>query len=506
MHKKIYIALLILLSSVSCTDFLEVDPANEIVIKDVADVKGTMALYLSGAVDPFTSTDVRQTKVNFLPSWITTQQLGLFQSDELDSELFPSMGYALYTQMQAQYVQGVRWQQIDRHTTLWNEGYAAIGFCNQILKELGNASGKEADKQIIEGEARTIRVWNAFKLLQFFCVYDNNDYGIPLNLDADNVTGYKGLRWTQSDLYDFFIEELNEVLQFDVKPEEDYNIFFNKYVIHSLLANIYQFKALSAAQESSDWENARLNAVEVLEKISIVSEQDDYLNLFKQDNTASVLHKNNPHALLVFYWGRKSNISHSNIWGKPLAGRLDNAMPATEELVSLFEEGDIRYWKDSPPSRDYNYNGAFIFHNIENERKFICKYPYDRYRVNNETYAMFRAEEMHLIIAEAYARTNQTTEATQWLDEFKQAKNTDAYSSTDVLEEIMNERRKEFLAEHEMRWLDMKRTNHTVTRKFNDSELGEVSLTLEPDDYRYAFMIPNRELTYNLDLKQNPNW
>jgi len=111
-----------------------------------------------------------------------------------------------------------------------------------------------------------------------------------------------------------------------------------------------------------------------------------------------------------------------------------------------------------------------------------------------------------LIIAESYAREGNNSEALTWLQEFKDSRKA-TYNGGDVLTEIINERRKEFVAEHEMRWIDMKRNRVEYSRDFNHPKDGPVTYTIKGDDFRYNFKIPeDAELSYNKDIQQNPGW
>lgn len=127
----------------------------------------------------------------------------------------------------------------------------------------------------------------------------------------------------------------------------------------------------------------------------------------------------------------------------------------------------------------------------------------------NETHVLFRLSDLLLIEAEAKTRQGDEEGARMLLNEFKGSKIPDYAGdfNGDVLTEILKERRKEFVLEEQMRWLDMKRLGVAVSREANDDEsLGLKIYTLESNDYRYAFPIPlDSELQYN-NILQNPGW
>ena len=121
---------------------------------------------------------------------------------------------------------------------------------------------------------------------------------------------------------------------------------------------------------------------------------------------------------------------------------------------------------------------------------------------------LFRFSDLLLIEAEALARQGKDG-ALDLLNEFKSSKipGYAGYTGGDVIGEILKERRKEFVYEEQMNWLDMKRTGASVSRKAKDEATDEIkTYTLEGNDYRYTFPLPaDYELMYN-NVLQNPGW
>ena len=126
----------------------------------------------------------------------------------------------------------------------------------------------------------------------------------------------------------------------------------------------------------------------------------------------------------------------------------------------------------------------------------------------NDVHTLFRFSDLMLIEAEALARQGKDG-ALELLNEFKRSKIPGyvGYSGSDVIGEILKERRKEFAYEEQMNWLDMKRTGAQVSRQVKDEATNEVkTYTLESNDYRYTFPLPaDYELMYN-NVPQNPGW
>ena len=114
--------------------------------------------------------------------------------------------------------------------------------------------------------------------------------------------------------------------------------------------------------------------------------------------------------------------------------------------------------------------------------------------------------ETFLIQAEALAMQDRIEEARIILDRFKSARYKSTYTipteKEALLQDIYRERRKEFVAEGDYGWLDMKRLGLKAERT-----IGGITFKLEGEgDYRYAFPIPQSEIDNNKEIRQNPGW
>jgi hypothetical protein len=119
----------------------------------------------------------------------------------------------------------------------------------------------------------------------------------------------------------------------------------------------------------------------------------------------------------------------------------------------------------------------------------------------------FHVSEMHLIIAESYARKGDTAEAKKWLEDFQRNRIRDyaGYTGNDLIQEIMNERRREFCFEYDMGWCDRIREQKGWSRNSYQDPENPV-YTIDDNDYRFCLPIPlSEELQYN-NIEQNPGW
>lgn len=157
-----------------------------------------------------------------------------------------------------------------------------------------------------------------------------------------------------------------------------------------------------------------------------------------------------------------------------------------EEVLKLFSEDNYRkeFWID--PATNY-----FIKYELDDEGK---------YNVN----VLWRVEEMNLMLAEACYMLGDQTGAWDYLHKVQSVRMSDLPAYTDVLTEIKNERRREFLGDSYCRWKDMKRYGISIERvvRKDNSEI-----ILKSNDYRYTFIIPaESELQQNSNDFQNPGW
>jgi hypothetical protein len=119
----------------------------------------------------------------------------------------------------------------------------------------------------------------------------------------------------------------------------------------------------------------------------------------------------------------------------------------------------------------------------------------------------FRLSEQYLIWIEALAHTDfdkAKTMLVTWQSRRYSGNASDYYtpgSVQDLVDEVLKERKREFILEGDMIWLDMKRTHTSETRVVQ----GKQSKLLG-NDWRYQFMIPDSETEKNPGIKQNPGW
>ena len=113
------------------------------------------------------------------------------------------------------------------------------------------------------------------------------------------------------------------------------------------------------------------------------------------------------------------------------------------------------------------------------------------------------------MLAEAQYRLNAPGEAITTLNRFKAFRNAgsaNGLTGQQLLNEIINERRKEFFGDSDKRWIDLKRYgNKTLTRNLVFFQ-KPYNISVPPNDFRYALPIPLTEIQSNNNIVPNDGW
>lgn len=491
MMKKIRIYIIIMMAIpvfTSCEDFLEVKPANEVTLTTYDDVKALMGSYIRS----FTTTSNNLSGVP-IPYRNHQQHLMFaFYADELDADNF--LNNAMARNEKALFKESLNWTNKTFSGTIWSEYFRGIGFLNTIVDELENVNGGTAQQRdIVRYEAKVLRAWYLFKLQQYYSPYKRDDLGIPFNLDSEALDVYEGKRKTQTEVYRTILSELKEALDCPTPPRETYNLFYDKKIINALLAQVYIFKGGSGAGERSDYENAINHAKTAMEGRAIMR-LNDYEPFTTFASSIYGVFKDKPQSLLttITYSSRGMYAGMSN--------SRRNYQFAREEAYKLYSADDVRRSK------------FFIEVTVDNlKRQSVSKYEKVTAGGGSTSvlvFNFFSVADLHLIVAEAFARMNDTPNAKKWLEDFQKerVRNYTSFAGNDVLKEILDERRREFFMEYDSRWCDLIRDNKAWTRKSDGADPNVTEYAIKENDFRYCLPIPLlQEMAHN-KIEQNPGW
>ena len=273
---------------------------------------------------------------------------------------------------------------------LYENMYSDILRCNLVIDNIDAAPGTDDIRTLAKAEARTYRAWNHFIAVNTFakaytpataasdggvCIMDH--YGLELT----------PVKSTVAEVYDFVISELEASVP--LLQETPLNIYHpNRAYGYGLLAQVYLFhrdweKARDAAQQSLALNNALVDYNEI--------PASGFYSFRKYAN------ENNPEVLSYMWMGSGWTTESVALYAH---GQI------SPELVGLFDtENDLRY------SKFLRQSGSSITSYFDvGSGAAIWTPATDCTRFTYMTVGL-RTAEVYLILAEAYARLGNLTEA-----------------------------------------------------------------------------------------------
>ena len=479
-YRMVIWGMLVFLGMTSCDKYLDVTPKNVISMDDMESIKQSLASFLRNIRDDgWSSLPSSPFQGNTYGIVAYTEEWDLSQLAEND-----------FTDDEKRICD---WRN-ESNQSLWGKYYSPIGFLNLIIHEAKTAEGDKTMRDYVMGEAYAMRAYCFFKLLQYFAPYKDNELGIPVCLETyEDFESVTLERSTQKEVYRQILSDLKEAeMRLQSTPtRESYNLMYCEEVINRLYAQVYHFKAMSAAAEEEDWKNAIVYAERETNGKELESNPEELKALFNVGEGYSLKSQESP--LRVKYGGsmgfgtlfsnKKPNETFRQAYFPEENGDIREKL--YYQIVEYFDWGSFQTVKDLKINKYSSYDG----------------WGGDYYYL----FCAFRLAETFLIQAEAYVRTEQLEKAQTILRRFKEARYTEAFQIPNtkeaLLDEILWERQKEFVAEGDVRWLDMKRLGVKTERTIG----GETFKLNGYEDYRYAFPIPLSEINNNKYIEDYEN-
>lgn len=473
----------------ACDKFLELHPRDKQVVSTIEDYRDIMASYMR----LLKSTNPSQVPVfgqffNY-PCFDVADYLGIYTGEtslNINSDNYYDQNKSTYTTEGRKLLS---WMNTNPYC--WNRYYGFLGPINLVISGIKTAEGNNEDlRNYVLGEALTWRAFSYFKLLQYFSPYKDNQYGVPVYLKpTEDIGNAMPTRNTQQEVFKQILGDCNEALALLKKTaSNNWNCAWREDFLNAMMASIYAWKAMSGALEDSDWANAEKCATIAMKGRTLTNSPDVIRQMF-DSRVFTGATTNDEFYFRILDGSNGQILKFTSAYYEP---RLVDGT-VNPQYYALFKDNDIRktaYFTPSGTKSDkYNLLGlGAIIGGTE-----------------GGSLMLFRLAEMYLIKAEALARQGKSGEARIVLETFKQARYTgDIKLPADdnaLLEEILTERTREFYMENDMRWLDMKRLGVRMERTI----AGE-KIVLEPNDFRYSFPIPAKEMELNKNMVQNPGW
>lgn len=378
----------------------------------------------------------------------------------------------------------------------WDRPFSIIKNANFILEKLPAAPLSDEKKTQLTAEARFLRGYAFFYLVQMF-----GDVPMPLKA-ASNYQDVQLPRTPQADVYNQVLSDLTfaETNLPDAAAQQG-RVY--KLVATAVLAKVYLTMAGNPTNKTENYAKARDKALAVIASNKFIL-KDNYADVFHNVayTSESIWEKQ-------YIPGRLGNPMLGAVCPSP--GYLPILLPATW-FINSYAPGDQRKaWgiKISYPSPAGGTLPAFFTKFVDlnvidqNIGPTTALVPY--------AFPMLRLAEMYLIAAEAENEVNGPALAYQYVNKIRWRARTDKSSTTEVpdlknlskdqfRDAVLMERKWE-LSNEGSAWFDLKRTN-TFQRI---QTVRANSLSVPIGAYNQTWLIPTQEITNN-NIQQNPQY
>lgn len=402
--------------------------------------------------------------------------------------------------------------------SVWAGCYSNLKNVNYFLQEAAEVDQSDwtdedkAQLQVFVGEAHFMRAYYHHLLVERFCYAYNegankDEFGVPyvtVYAPTSASSKYPG-RGTLEAAYTNIIEDLDMAAQKITTTPAEGAIYITSDLVKAFQARVALYMgdyttAISKAKSLIDGGRYPLiNSAAGLKAMFIDDNGKECLWLSDADLATSSLPPSNDYAYLSYD-------ANQGIY-KP------DYVPA-KWVLDMYEDSDLRkalFFDEKTISiTGGSTYDLFVFNKFPGN-------PALRTSESNQNYChktkIFRIAEMHLILAEAYARSGQDANAIAALNVLRTARGAAAYTSGNLLDEILKERTRELIGEG-FRFFDLKRYGKDIQR----SAAQVRSAIYLPDtyeqfhkastDFRFLWPIPQAEIDANPQIKnqQNPGY
>lgn len=381
-----------------------------------------------------------------------------------------------------------------RSDMLWSYYYSLISQANNIIANVDAATGAQADKDNIKGQALATRGYAYFYLVNFLQhTYKGNESkpGVPLYTEPTSEGAPRG---TVKQVYDQIVADLTAA-------EALLTGKTRKHISHMNVNTVQGVRARVALQ-MEDWATAATYANKARQGYSLMSTgqyQQGFSSVSNPEWIWGLQIINDQSTILASFF------SHIDVtvYGYAQAGNMQKKI--TKQLYDQIPQGDVRKAVFRSPGSGTTQNPDY------NQNKFRVPDPSSW----AGDYILMRAAEMYLIEAEALARQAQDGSARTVLETLIKTRypaySAAGLSGTALVNEILFQRRVELWGEG-FSLLDIKRLKTGLNRPTGAGNHGSPNLnpnffTLPDQDPKFLMKIPQRELDANKAMTaadQNP--
>jgi len=390
--------------------------------------------------------------------------------------------------------------------TVWRNSYSAIANANLALERIPAIAMDETLKKRLLGEATFIRAFFYYHLVRLY-----GDIPLVTNVVEANNPDIYVARSPVADVYNLIISDL-EASKASGLPNTDQTGRTSLGAVKTLLASVYLTTAGFPLNKTENYAKAVTEAKDVIPLYSLFTSYD-----FLHDNA----HKNQGELIFQVNYlvGVKDNaIPQLTIpFNLPVGAYGDHlgAMIPTNAFFESYEAGDLRteerqfYYSSYPKYKEPATTVTFGSHALY---KYFHVESAASSGISDENWTLLRLPEAQLILAEASNEVNgPTDEAYGPLNAIRARAHLGPLSglSKEQLREAIWKERYHELAYENKAYFDIQRTHMVYDVKNNKfgpatSTPSEQNVTFR--DQYYLWPIPQREISTNSKLTQNPGW
>lgn len=382
----------------------------------------------------------------------------------------------------------------------WGIPYSIINNSNLILRGLETAEIPQSAKNEIEGEAKCLRAYAYFQLVQFFG-------DIPLRISPAVTLSETSLpKSSQEEVYNLIISDLS-FAESNLPALASVEGRVYKLVATALLAKVYLVTAGFPLEINANYGLAKTKAMEVIAAKPL--QITDYAQVFHNNKYTS-------ESIWEAFVSPPSIGNNLHTLTAPTGNSTAMLLP-TNDFINSFPNGDRRKeWgiKDGYTNALGNQIVKRTYYNkFINEQFFEAELSPSTAAISLDyTMPIIRTAEMYLIAAEAENEmSGPTAVAYDYINAIRQRARIDKNDRTHVPNlsglskdvfrtAVLNERKWELFIEGQA-WFDLKRT-----QTFNLVQLARGSQMAVPiGTYNNTWLISDFEILNN-NIEQNPTY
>ncbi len=398
--------------------------------------------FIANKAEHFSSVLLSEFNAMYDPHWLIP-----FMTDEVEDAYSVPMNTSRREQIRAAFC----WQRdIEKNMTdftqmdqsdFWAYCYKIIAICNNLFENLDDCTEDvPGEKLYVRAEGCFIEALMYFNLVNLYAEPYRastaaSTMGVPIKVGTGIEDSYE--RAMLSECYDKILSLLDESLSCIRESGLNYGKFYkiSENAIRLLLSRVYLFMG--------QWDDVISTLIPVMSTARLHQMPDNGLpvNESGSENFTTWEEKERE---IIYAYGRWTQSGINSCC------RSDYFQVSTK-LFELYDETDMR--------RDLWFNSKY-----DKDKGITIAIPYKySYYYSDVGQIVMRYAEAYLNLAEAYARKNDTKNATNYLESLLASRHSSIAdivlptSQKDLVSFIMDERLREFCFEDHFRWFDLRR-------------------------------------------------